>query len=219
MEYDEMFRDTNNYYLYTKRSASKLLINFARKNAGKTILDIGCATGEYCHELNKSGFSCVGVDINPEYIKHANENGIESYVMNAKNLGFPDNSFDTILLFEVLEHVDDPSSVLDEAKRVAKKNILITVPNSTRFFELKKMGLTYEHMLEKDHINFFTVEDLENLLSKNFNKFKIEEKEPISLRAVNLPWVLKYPIITLYKLKLIKSNVYNRLYAVIEVDK
>ena len=138
--------------------------------------------------------------------------------MDAKNLDFPDNSFDTVLLFEVLEHVDDPSGILNEAKRVAKKNILITVPNCNEFLELKKFGLTYEHMLEKDHINFFARNDLEELLSKNFNKFKVEEKEPLYLGAVNLPWILKYPILVLYKLKLINSHVYYRLYAVVEVD-
>ena len=73
-------------------------------------------------------------------------------------------------------------------------------------------------MLEKDHINFFTKNDLEELLSKNFNKFKVEEKEPLYLGAINLPWILKYPILVLYKLKLINSHVYYRLYAVVEVD-
>lgn len=218
MERNEIFRDTKNYYLETESLVSKMLINFARKYAGSTILDIGCATGEYCHELKKFGFSCMGVDINPEYIKSAKEYGIEAYAMNAENLKFPDNSIDTVLLFEVLEHVSDPQSVLKEAKRVARKNILITVPNCTDFFELKKLGLTYEHMLEKDHLNFFAKEDLEKLLSKDFKRFKVEEKEPLRLGAINLPRILKYPVLVMYKLKLVKSNVYYRLYAVTEVD-
>ena len=73
MKNNEIFRDTENYYLEINGSVSKLLINFARENAGETILDMGCATGEYCYELNEVGFNCIGVDINPEYIKRANE--------------------------------------------------------------------------------------------------------------------------------------------------
>ena len=134
MERNRIFRDTENYYLQIDESASILLINFTKEEAGETILDVGCATGEYCHELNKLGYKCTGIDINPEYIKSADKRGIESYIMDAKNLDFPNNSFDTVLLFEVLEHVDDPSSILNEAKRVAKKNILITVPNLTNFW-------------------------------------------------------------------------------------
>jgi len=218
MERDKIYRNTKNCYLEMEGSLSGLLVNFAREYAGKTILDIGCATGEYCNELKKTGFKCTGIDIHPEYVKKANEKGIEAYVMNGNNIEFQDNSFDTVLLFEVLEHVDDPLSILNEAKRVAKKNILITVPNCTEFLELKKFGLTYEHLLEEDHINFFTKNDLEELLSKNFSKFKVEEKEPLGLGAINLPWILKYPILLMYKLKLIKNNIYYRLYAVIEVD-
>ena len=128
------------------------------------------------------------------------------------DLDFPDNSFDAVLLFEVLEHVDDPASVLDEAKRVAKKVHFITVPNCSGFFDLKRLGLTYDHFVATIMLIFFTKEDLENLLSKNFNKFKVEEKEALALGAINLPWILKYPILALYKLKIIKSSIYYRLY-------
>lgn len=99
--------------------------------------------------------------------------------MEGDDLKFPNNSFDTVLLFEVIEHVDNPHNVLKEAKRVAKKNILIAVPNCTQFSELKaSCNLTYEHMLERDHINFFTKKDLEKLISKESKKFKVKEAEP-----------------------------------------
>ncbi|WP_414468848.1 class I SAM-dependent methyltransferase [Methanobacterium sp. ACI-7] len=218
MQGNEIVRDTRNYYLDNESLVSKMLINFALKYAGNKILDVGCATGDYCNELKKLDFKCTGIDINAKYINKAKENGIDAYTMDAKNIDFPDNSFDTVLLFEVLEHVDDPLVILNEVKRVAKKNILITVPNCNEFSELKKFGLTYEHMLEKDHINFFTINNLDELLSKKFIKYKILEREPIALGAVDLPWILKYPIWLLYKLKLIKSNFYYRLYAVVEVN-
>jgi len=218
MKKEDIFRDTKNWYSNTSNYASQRLITFAVNNAVNKILDVGCATGEYCQKLNGLGFKCVGVDINLEYIAKAKENGIEAYVMSGESLDFPDNSFDTVLLFEVLEHVDNPNSVLKEAKRVAIKNILVTVPNCTEFSALRRLGLTYEHMLERDHIIFFTKKDLEDLLSKHFKKFRVEEREPIAMGAIGLPWWLKYPILVLYKLKLIKADIYFRLYAVAEVE-
>jgi len=218
MKKEDIFRDTKNWYLDTSNYASQRLITFAVNNAGNKILDVGCATGEYCQRLNELGFKCVGVDINSDYVAKAKENGMKAYVMDGKSLDFPDNSFDSVLLFEVLEHVDNPDGVLKEAKRVARKNILITVPDCTKFSTLRKHGLTYEHMLERDHINFFTKQDLEELLSKYFKKFRIEEREPIAVGAIGLPWWLQYPILVLYKLKLIKADIYFRLYAVAEVE-
>ena len=179
-------------------------------------MDIGCATGEYCRKLTMLGYQCVGIDINPLYIAKQKGKGIEVQVMDAESLKFSDNSFDTALLFEVLEHANNPDAILKEAKRVSSKNILITVPNCSNFLKLKKMGLTYEHMLEKDYINFFTKEDLENLLSKYFKKFNVEEKEPIYL--LFFPWWLRKPISLLHKLKIIKLTTYFRLYAVAEVE-
>ena len=147
MKKEEIFRDTKSWYQKADNYASPKLIDFATQYAENKILDVGCATGEYCKWLNKLGFESIGVDINLEYVEKAKTNGVTAYCMDAKSLKFPDNSFDTVLLFEVLEHVDNPRDVLVEAKRVARKNILITVPDCTAIFELRNFNLTYEHML------------------------------------------------------------------------
>ncbi len=221
MENNEIFRDTKDWYLTIEPCASLESINFVTKHAGEKILDLGCATGGYCSSLNNLGFKCTGVDINQEYVEKARENGIEAYAMEADNLEFLDNSFDTVLLFEILEHVDNPYKILKESKRVAKKNILITVPNCTQFFELKSTGLTYEHILERDHVNFFTKKELENLISKEFSTFNVIENDSINLNQLllitGLPLWLRLPISLFNKLKFIKSSLYYRLYAVIDI--
>ncbi len=221
MESNEIFRDTKNWYLSIEPCASLKSINFVTRHAGNRILDLGCATGGYCSSLNHLGFKCTGADINSKYVEKARENGIEAYTMEGNNLEFPDNSFDTVLLFEILEHVDKPHEILKESKRVAKKNILISVPNCTQFFELKSSGLTYEHILEKDHVNFFTKKDLESLISKEFKTFKVIEDDPINLNQLwlitGLPLWVRLPINFFNKLKFIKSSLYYRLYAVAEI--
>jgi len=141
--------------------------------------------------------------------------------MKADDLKFPDDSFDTILLFEVLEHVNDPYMVLKESKRVARKNILITVPNCAQFNELRDSGLTYEHMLEKDHVNFFTKLNLENLISKEFKSFKVKEEEPTELNQLlqisgSSKW-LNALISFFNKIKNINPLLYYRLYVVIDI--
>lgn len=222
MDKNEVFRDTRDWYLENKDYIWPNLIKFTMKNAGKRILDLGCATGEYCSNLEDIGFKCTGVDINPKYIEKALEKGIDAYEMEGDNLNFPDDAFDTVLIFEVLEHIPDPYPILKEARRVARKNILITVPNSTQFAALRSIGLTYEHVLEKDHVNFFTREDLEDLISKEFKRFEVVEDDPIDLIPLitkNSSKWLKLMFSLFNKFHSIKPALYNRLYAVIEVDK
>lgn len=216
MNYEDVFRDTVNWYSGRSKYASERLISFASQNAGNTILDIGCATGDYIRNLGAQGFQCVGVDINPEYVKKARDAGFDVRAMDAKCLQFSDDSFDTVLLFEVLEHVDRPEEVLKEAKRVSRKNILITVPNCTQFQKLKRVGLTFEHMLERDHVNFFTKSDLEDLLKVQFKQFNVQEREPIFLCSACYPRLIRSSLDCLYKLMLLTPDFYFRLYAVAE---
>lgn len=210
---EKIYRDSKKWYVEINgpRAGAKNIINFCKQHAGKRILDFGCATGNYCLELKRLGFECVGVDINEEYIKIAQKRGVEALVIK-EHLPFEENSFDTVIMLELLEHVQNPDGILKDAKRVAKKNILLTVPNNTEFDKLKQLRLTYEHMLEKDHINFFTKESLSNLLSKYFEKYYVKEEEPIFAHSL-LPWYLRKPISLCIKLKFIRPSVYFRLYA------
>ena len=52
---EEIFRDSKNWYLNKVGYVSSQLINFSVRYAGKRILDIGCATGEYCRNLTMLG--------------------------------------------------------------------------------------------------------------------------------------------------------------------
>ena len=186
-------------------------------HAGDAMLDAGFAKGDYIQKLGKLGYHGAGVDINSEYVNIAKQKGLDVQVMDAKHLLFPDKSFDTVLLFEVLEHVDKPEDVLNEVRRVAKKNVLITVPNCTQFHRLRMVGLTYDHMLEIDHVNFFTKSDLESLLSQKFQQYHVHEGEPIFLGNIGLPRPVRYPLSLLYKLRLVSPDFYFRLYAVARV--
>ncbi len=196
-----------------KDYASKELLDFAIKNSGRRILDLGCATGEYCRNLRLHGYETFGLDINKSYAKKANMCGEQVCVMSAGFLGFKDKSFDTVLLFEVLEHIQNPTLVLLEARRIARKNILVTVPNCGGMDDLRSKHLTFEHMLEKDHVNYFTAVTLGQMFSPYFQSFSIEEREPLSMTLPGLPAWASKPISLFYKLGWLKHHLFFRLYA------
>jgi ubiquinone/menaquinone biosynthesis C-methylase UbiE len=138
--------------------------------------------------------------------------------MDGNCLDFQDNSYDSVLLFEVLERLHDADGILEGVKRVAKKNILMTVPNCTSFYEIKNLCLTFEHMLEKNYKHFFTKQELENLFIKHFRIFKVEEREPILPGRIGFPSWLQYLQFFLFKLKLVQTKINFRFYAVAEVE-
>jgi ubiquinone/menaquinone biosynthesis C-methylase UbiE len=98
--------------------------------------------------------------------------GLNFHLANAQNLPFPDNSFDVAVLGEILEHVEDPPKVLQEALRVCRKKMLITTPNEHEWTPDAKPFTTV------GHIRFYTEQMLRDHLSqagiKNYDMFKIK---------------------------------------------
>src|SRR5262245_25367299 len=107
----------------------RAFVRFAAEHAGPRILDLGCGYGAYSMALTQRGFACVGSDINLDYLQEAASSGLPVAAVDSC-LPFADGSFDTVLLFEVIEHVSGAHDLLKEAFRVARKNVLVTVPNS-----------------------------------------------------------------------------------------
>jgi ubiquinone/menaquinone biosynthesis C-methylase UbiE len=210
-------RDTSNYYLNAPSDMFySRLIDFALLHCGKRVLDLGCATGNYTLELLKRGYTCVGVDVNSAYIEIAQKRGIEAYVVSDK-LPFSDKSFDSVMMFEVAEHLSDPEVVLSEASRVARKNVIISVPNCEGYEELKQQGLIFEHFLDRDHKNMFTESSLRKMLSGIFPVIDIHKGDPIYPLA--LMDLSKYNILRLFnKIHLLQPKYYFRLYVVAHIQ-
>jgi SAM-dependent methyltransferase len=194
----------------------RALVRFAARHAGQTILDLGCGHGAYSLALIEQGKACWGADINFSYLRKASESGLP--VVAAEGvLPFRDKSFDTVMLLEVIEHVPSIQSLLAEAFRVARKNVLVTVPNSEDLELLKSNDVTYGHMLSSDHVHFFDPAGLAELLSSFGARVDVERGDPI------YPfWFLSrsasyYALRVFFRAGLLKPRFFTRLYAVASV--
>ena len=191
-------------------------VRFARRHAGDSVLDLGCGFGAYSGALAREGLKCVGCDINIDYLKKATVDGLP--VVNIDSaLPFRDRSFDSVLIFEVLEHVADIDRVLNEAFRVARKNVLITVPNSESIDLMKANDVTYAHMLSSDHFHFFDPDSLADLLRRYSGRVSIERSDPIYpfwFVGRSVPF---YFLKLLFRMRLLKPRFFSRLYAVASI--
>lgn len=106
--------------------------------SGKKVLDVGCNSGIILVPLKERGVDVVGIDISKRDISKAKRNLRQHnlpdncvQVGDAKKLPFKNNSFNVVLLSDILEHVSDPEIVALESIRVVKKGglVLATVPN------------------------------------------------------------------------------------------
>ena len=94
---------------------------------GGRVLDVGVGTGLSLSDYSRSTRLC-GVDISEpmlrkaqERVRNLNLSNVESLsVMDAKNLAFPDASFDAVVAQYVITAVPDPEATLDDFVRVLK---------------------------------------------------------------------------------------------------
>lgn len=93
------------------------------------LIDIGCGRMAHRKELEKVTSSYVGFD-HPKLSKLYPSPRKPDLYGDAMKLPIKDNTFDTALLLQVLEHLDNPQKALDESYRILKKNgyIIISVP-------------------------------------------------------------------------------------------
>ncbi len=97
--------------------------------ANKRVLDIGCGFGWFEFNVLRRGVSHVtGIEHTPESLEAAEKNladpKVEFRIASALALPFNDNSFDTVVSWEVLEHLPkgSESEMFAEAARVLKKS-------------------------------------------------------------------------------------------------
>ena len=106
-------------------------------NKTDKILDIGCAYGDYTKLYSEKCDKIYGVDPNDQLLEMARRNypEIEFRRGIAEDLSFDSESFDVVILSDVLEHVGDERKTLKEVHRVLKSDgiLLLTVPNKGLF--------------------------------------------------------------------------------------
>lgn len=154
----------NTYKSYLNRGVNPERLEAIKKYAGKSILDVGCGSGAYVLELANS-YDIRGSD----YQKFPTWDTMPNlfFISDAHQLNLEDESVDTILSFETLEHLDNPLDGLKEYYRVCKKNIILTVPNCQLSQGMKDSQLIYYHWIDATHINFFNRESIQELVKKS----------------------------------------------------
>lgn len=214
---DAVLRNTPTHYAAHAPEPYHRLIDFARRHAGRNVLDVGCATGSYALALASSGFQVRATDINPDYVARARERGVDAVLARDGQLPFEDGAFDTVILFEVLEHVLDHGPLLREVRRVSRGNVLVTVPNCERSDELRTRGVMFEHFADLDHRHFFTRDTLEKLLSAHFPKVQVNRGDPLNPFGLCHGRWLRAIAGAAWRLRIVRPRFHFRLYAVAQV--
>lgn len=173
--------------LHLTNDAIRRVNQFKKILKNKSVLDFGCAYGDFLSYL-KNSKDLYGIEIREQCINHIKKN--KKYLKIFPDLSFVERKFDIITLFHVLEHMPKQIQILKQLKKKIKSKgkIIIEVPHANdilfKIEEFKKFSLWSEHLV------LHTKKSLKIILQKaGFKKIKINYFQRYNLNN-HMGWML-----------------------------
>jgi len=145
----------------------------------KKILNLGCGKGQNIPGLLKKG-TLYCVDINEDFISIAKKNfpDCNYLVSRAEDIEYPENFFDEVYCYDVLEHVDDLELVLEKIHKMLKKDGFLYVEVPYEHSEKMLIGTRSTYFDEIGHKRVFEVVKIQDYF-KNFRIVKIKRERGV----------------------------------------
>ena len=134
---------------------------------GARVLDVGCRFGALTRSY-LDGNTVVGLDVDRRALEEARSLGIETvWADAAEPLPLEDESFDVVVLGELLEHLPLPQLTVSEARRVLRPGgrLVGSVPNAYRLKGRLAFLLGRPPEPDPTHLHLFSPENLRRLLA------------------------------------------------------
>ncbi len=152
--------------------------------AKSSVLDVGCGDGTLMKMLNQKGIQATGIDIDQNNIVKCLEKGLSVIQGDIDEglQGYPDKSYDYVILNQTLQSTEKPDYVIQEMLRVGKK-VVVSFPNfaywRVRFYLMFNGKMPKSKMLpfewyDTPNIHLLTMKDFYDFAKRH--NFKIEKK-------------------------------------------
>lgn len=151
------------------------------------VLDIGCNNGQQTLKAAKVVKKIIGIDVDEKLLEIAKREAKRKRISNVTflvvsaetKLKFRENSFDKVLFFDVLEHIENQNLALSEIWRVLKKDglLLLSVPNKNTSWKRLQRSVGLSYFSDPDHKREYSKAEITKLLENH--KFTILKMSPV----------------------------------------
>ena len=155
---------------------------------GGRVLDVGCGRGTLLASLAGRGYEAHGLEISRDAAEGADPRAEIRIADSLAEAAYPDDWFDMVIIWHVLEHIRDPKTTLTEVHRVLRPGgiIVVAVPNFSSW-QSRWTGAAWFHLDPPRHIYHFPLAALKSLLTDC--GFTCRGEHHFSLRQNPFGWV------------------------------
>lgn len=150
--------------------AYKFAENYCR---GKRVLDLGCGEGYGTYYLSQFALEAVGVDRDPAIISYAKnkykKGNLNYLVSGAEQLNLLPKSFDLICSFQVIEHIEDVKSYLENIKTLLADGGIFICSTPSKLDSSPHSATP----LNKFHLREYLSEEFVQLLKPHFKSLSL----------------------------------------------
>lgn len=159
--------ETNPQRLINDSRRCVSIINKFKPDKGR-LLDIGCGKGFLLVEAERFGWIGKGIDISQKMINYAKKIN----KLDVEKCDYQDfvskNKFEVIILMHIIEHVQQPSLLIDKCKSMLKnKGILYIITPNIESLSAKSHKENFDHLIPPQHVGFYNRDTLNYLLNKS----------------------------------------------------
>ncbi|MDD2501568.1 MAG: class I SAM-dependent methyltransferase [Geobacter sp.] len=174
---------------YYERRYHLQLRNIKRFVPGGRLLDIGCNIGLFLSCARTEGFDVEGIEFNKESAAFGSKHfDLLIHTRSLDEINYPDQTFDVITMYDVLEHIPDLHEILAAVSRILKPDGVLVVqsPNIDSLMA-RLTGSAWNWLTPPDHLYHFTPPTMQRLLSdQGFNVIECSTWEPAKEFSSNL---------------------------------
>ena len=152
-----------------RRTARRRIKALSRYIPSGKLLDVGCAMGFFLDEAKTLGWQVSGIDVSGFGVNYARSHfGLDVFHGELTELAVAEASFDLITMWDVIEHVSDPSAYIRQAAKLLRKGgcLSLSTPDveslPAKIYGKRWVG----YKLSTEHVSYFSFRTLKRLLEE-----------------------------------------------------
>ena len=187
---------------------------FPHKKGNAKLLDIGCGDGRFVYDAIQKGYNAMGIDLSPDRIskgkKIYNLSDSQIACMNVDDFS-GDQKFDVIVMWDVIEHVESPSLLLNSIKKIChSKTKIFALTMSVDSITYKLFKKDWNYINPTQHLHYFSHSTLKKMFEKS--GFKLLGVEMDNSKSKNIIHLLARVLVGRLNLFFFKTYTKNRFY-------